>query len=124
MRSAQRTSPAAYWASWADTLPMMKTRNPELAEDLLRQLRREEETVAAVAQALEAEQQVRDAGYRECPSWDELWAGKRPEQVTETEPGEWKHGWQYFAASRFDNQHRESAVLTRRASAANALLRS
>ena len=38
MRSALRSSPAAYWASVADTLPMMKTRSPNLAAAFLEQL--------------------------------------------------------------------------------------
>ena len=32
LRSAVRTGPAAYWASWADTFPMMAERCPELAQ--------------------------------------------------------------------------------------------
>ena len=66
----------------------MKTRNPDLAESFLRQLTGEDVAVAPLREALEAERQVRDAGYRQCPSWQEVWAGKRPEQPTETEPGD------------------------------------
>ena len=53
-----------------------------------------------------------------------MWDGQRPEQTTEAEPGEWKHGWQYFAATHFEKQFRDGAVMTRRASSSNALLRS
>jgi hypothetical protein len=35
LRSAARTSPAAFWASWADTLPMMMARNPHLTGKLV-----------------------------------------------------------------------------------------
>ena len=38
LRSALRSSPAAYWVSWADTLPMLKERSPQLAVQLLEQL--------------------------------------------------------------------------------------
>eukprot|EP00973_Karenia_brevis_P072450 10064303-Karenia_brevis.AAC.1 len=31
LRSASRTAPAAYWASWADALPMLAARMPGLA---------------------------------------------------------------------------------------------
>ena len=103
---------------------MMKERNPDLADGFLRQLAGEEPVVAALQAAREAEREVRAAGYTQCPTWDEVWQGRRPEHNTEAEPGEWRHGWQYFAASQLENKYRESAVLTRRASAPNALLRS
>ena len=38
LRSAQRTGAAAYWASWADTLAMMKARCPQLAETFCAEL--------------------------------------------------------------------------------------
>ena len=38
LRSAARTRQAAFWASWADCLPMIRERHPELAEDLLLRL--------------------------------------------------------------------------------------
>ena len=31
LQSAQRTAPAAYWAAWADALPVMRARAPDLA---------------------------------------------------------------------------------------------
>ena len=34
LRSAARTRQSAFWASWADCLPMIRERHPELAEDL------------------------------------------------------------------------------------------
>ena len=36
LRSAQRCSMAAYWASWADALPLISERNPEVAVMVLR----------------------------------------------------------------------------------------
>ena len=38
LRSAVRSGPAAFWASWADTLPMMAARCPELADTILLEL--------------------------------------------------------------------------------------
>ena len=32
LRNAVRTSPSAYWASWSDSLPMIKARHPEVAD--------------------------------------------------------------------------------------------
>ena len=35
LRSAVRTSTAAYWSSWADTLSMIRTRHPTVADDVV-----------------------------------------------------------------------------------------
>ena len=35
LRSAVQLRPAAFWASWADTLPMIRQRHPHLADQLL-----------------------------------------------------------------------------------------
>ena len=48
MRSATRCAAAAYWASWADALPMIGQRNPEVAETVVR--------------TMEGEQQLPDGG--------------------------------------------------------------
>ena len=124
MRSALRTAPAAYWASWADTLPMVRARNPDLARSMLERLEGSAEATECVTAAVEAQRRVKAAGYDQCPEWRAVWDGQRPEQTTEAEPGEWKHGWQYFAATHLEKQFRDGAVMTRRASSSNALLRS
>jgi len=38
LASAVRTAPAAYWAAWADTIPVLGERAPALAEACVRQL--------------------------------------------------------------------------------------
>ena len=38
LRSAARTSLSAFWASWADAIPMMGARHPEVASQLVRHL--------------------------------------------------------------------------------------
>ena len=38
LRSAVRTSPAAHWASWADSLPMIQKRHPAVARLIVAQL--------------------------------------------------------------------------------------
>ena len=103
LRSALRTAPAAYWASWADTLPMVRARNPDLARSMLERLEGSAEATECVTAAVEAQRRVKAAGYDQCPEWRAVWDGQRPEQTTEAEPGEWKHGWQYFAATHLKN---------------------
>ena len=38
LRNAVRTSPAAFWASWADCLSMVRERHPEIATTILRRM--------------------------------------------------------------------------------------
>ena len=38
LRSAERTRVSAYWASWADCMPMIKERHPMVAELFVRSL--------------------------------------------------------------------------------------
>ena len=63
-------------------------------------------------------------GFTECPTWHQVVDGVRPEQVFEAEPGEWNHGWQYYAASRIEQNHRESVILPAMSPASQAMLRS
>ena len=124
LRSAQRCSEAAYWASWADTLPMMRTRNAAMARKILEQLQGEARPNPCVEEARKARTRLQAAGWDNCPDWQEVWDGRRPENVEDAEPGEWRHGWQYYAASLLENQFRDGAVLPAMTSASQALLRS
>ena len=125
LRSAVRTGPAAYWASWADTLPMMAARCPTLAEKLLLELEKEDSRVASTQAATEAKQRLLAEGYHDCPSWREVYHGKRPPEPKErAEPGEFRHGWQYHAASRRETHYREARVMPSRDRASQALVRS
>ena len=48
------------------------------------------------------------AGMENRPAWDRLAEGARPRQPTteDLEPGDWQHGWQYFAANPLEhNEH-------------------
>ena len=38
IRSATRMAPAAFWVSWADALPMLETRLPQVVQIMTRQL--------------------------------------------------------------------------------------
>ena len=67
---------------------MIRSRNSDLARGMLEQLEGRAEATPSVKAALEAQRHVQAAGYRQCPNWQEVWDGKRPEQVPEAEPGE------------------------------------
>ena len=58
------------------------------------------------------------------PAWAELHAGRRPPQSETREPGEWPHGWQYWASSVLDTHFRKNSMLTNRTASRQAHLRS
>ena len=65
LRSALRTAPAAYWASWADTLPMIQARHPEVAQCFYEQLREERAGVPGVQAVLEPQAHLAEKGFQE-----------------------------------------------------------
>ena len=127
LRSAVRVAPAAYWASWADCLAMIRARHPTLAGLFVHAL--EGETGGPCLRELQAARsQVVAEGFAACPGWRDLALGARPQQVQEDEPGEpgeWPRGWQRSAASAREQFAREALLNGRHAlSAQAALLRS
>ena len=124
LRSATRTRAAAYWASWADTLPMTAQRCPLLAQRLHEELESGRSSAHSLQEAHNAREQLLAAGYRECPTWAAVRAGARPPKPEELEPGEYAHGWQYFASSTLDTSFREEVMDSRLGRAHKALVRS
>ena len=97
MRSAERTSTAAYWASWADVLSVLRARAPTTAAEILEDLQREGGPRAACLQAAQAAKARLEAEAQQAaPSWESCARGARPDSEAcpfMAEPGEWKHGW-------------------------------
>ena len=58
LRSSALLSPAAYWAAWADMLPTLVERVPELAEQVLQELESGDSRIVSVAQAAAADHAV------------------------------------------------------------------
>ena len=126
LRSAARTAPGAYWAAWADALPMIRARTPSWGATFLEALDTAAGGRAAwLQEATQAAATLNEAGCAEGPSWRALWDGARPPlPPPETDPGEWRHGWQYFACSAIETRHREREVLPSMTPAEQAALRS
>ena len=53
-------------------------------------------------------------GFVQRPSWLELLEGQRPPPHIQAEPGEWPHGWQYFASSCIEHHFLTTSILPRR----------
>ena len=64
------------------------------------------------------------AAWFERPSWPELRRGRRPPESASKEPGEWQHGWQYWASSVSDKHFRKITMLSGQTAANRAHLRS
>ena len=114
LRSAVRTSPSAFWASWADCFPMISARHPAVVDMIIRELDGHPVTPCLSA----ASRIVRDlvgVGGFEPPSWISLVNGARPHmrQPEEYEPGGVRQGWQHEAASRVERVFRDAVLMLR-----------
>ena len=108
LRSAARTSASAFWASWADSLAMIRARHPLVARTIVDELEGGT-TCASLAAARDAEQSLVGVEGFEPPSWTALSEGVRPPRrdIEEYDPGCAKRGWQHEASSRVERRHRE-----------------
>ena len=77
VRSAVLTAPAAYWASWADALGMIKQRNPSM-EAAIGDALSGGSTAGCLRELQDAAALLRREGFDDLPSWTELADGKRP----------------------------------------------
>ena len=118
-RSAMRMSHAAYCASWADALHMIAGRLPQVAELA------QDTNQGCIGELRETAVRLNRKGFVNRPGWIALKDGQRPEAVEMWEPGEWHHGWQYYASSCFSEHHyRETVVLAQSCAGDQAHLRS
>ena len=122
LRSAERTLPAAHWASWADSLAMINARHPAIAGSIVKASETNVE-VPFVREVQRCVDTLVEADFS-VPSWEELADGVRPPPShDEEEPNQSKHGWQKVAGHSLDD--RKLHVVTPTLSACEqALLRS
>ena len=71
LRSAVRVAPAAYWASWADCLAMIRARHPGLA-NLIVQALEGDTREPCLRELQQARAQVVMEGCTSCPGWHAL----------------------------------------------------
>ena len=106
LRSAQRCAHAAYWASWADSLPTIEQRTPAVANAVIEGLQQETDAIGCIGELRESAARLDREGFWWRPAWRALSGGQRPPESS-GEPGEWPHGWQYWAPSVSDSHFRE-----------------
>ena len=125
LKCAARTAPAAYWAAWADVLPTLQQRFPEKAAEYVTVLDTGLEDRQCFTEVLAAAQLLHREGFQP-PTYRDLADGAKPPNPdpSKVDPGEWRHGWQYFASSAREEHHRRLQVLPRLTRPEQALLRS
>ena len=121
LRSARRTAPAAYWASWADALPMVEGYLPQVAQVVTAQLEEVDEAVGCLGELQRATRVLDFGGF---VSRMALRAGCRQPPSPTFEFGEWQHGWQYHSSSSLEFHFLGTVVLAQSSAADQAHLRS
>lgn len=109
---ASRVAPAAYWAAWADALPLLHQRCPEVAARCIAELAHGDSAAHSLAEASAAAAHLQAQGWRDCPAWPRLLAEGPPPPPIEAEPATWHHGWQRSAALVLHQSYRAQLLST------------
>ena len=121
--SERRIAPAAYWVSWADALHMMQRRLPEVADAIIQRLVHVPELGGCLHELKSVGNALDHHGFVSRPGWIQLSMGARPLPMQTVEPGEWPHGWQYYASSASEHHFRGTVMLNQTCAANQAHLR-
>ena len=108
LRSAQRVAPGACWASRADALHMIHERLPSVARTITLKLLDDAEHDGCLGELKRATALLDHHGFVGRPEWEQLQMGVRPPPGNIVEPGEWPHGWQYYASSASEHFFRRA----------------
>ena len=125
LQCAERVAPAAYWAAWADALPVLRLRRPEAAARCLAELEAGPASFALCLRAAAAAgAHLTHAGWEGGPMWSAIHDGLRPAQCDLPEPGERCQCWQHHGSRACSTRFRDTELLPALAPPAQALLRS
>ena len=65
-----------------------------------------------LAELRSASERLDREGFWWRPTWQDLREGQRPPETVEGgDPGEWRHGWQYWSSSVSNAHYRETTML-------------
>ena len=99
--SAVSIREAAHWASWADILPMVHRRHPEVARMMVSGLARGAASCFTAVRG--CVQSLVDVGF-EPPEWESLLVDARPQFEEEEDPTQPKIGWQKKGVSQVEGR--------------------
>ena len=98
--------------------------SPKVAESVTARLHHEDPDTGCVGELRVAAATLDRQGFLGRPQWDDLRRGVRPPPDHSREPGEWAHGWQYYATSASEFFFCEAVVLTNSSASDQAHVRS
>ena len=105
LRSAVRSRVAAHWASWADCLPTVQKRHPQVASIMLQGLNGGRRQTISLNVARECATSLAEAGC-ELPTWLDLVDGVRPPIPMDMgDPFQPRQGWQHFVSNTVEERH-------------------
>jgi len=107
LSSATRTSPAAYWASWCDTLPTLFARNNDYQNRFLQAMLQHAagSSSGTCLEALHASaMRLLVEGFTDLPPWQAIIDGVTPPALDpfDEEPDTARKGWQHLATKSRD----------------------
>ena len=124
LRNANRTAPAAYWAAWADALPVMASKAPTFATAFTHLLAEAIDIPPCFQEAADSLSLLQGEGFNTCPDWHSLLSGARPPLQLQAELGEFPHGWQFHACSVRETYFKEHVLMPTLLEPHRAMLRS
>ncbi len=113
LKSSTRTAPCAYWASWADSLTVMRERNPDFENHFLNRMISFASS-PHTGSPHDALFTLHDAAHLlasvpaiRMPSCTDLLRGRQApqeDQEGEWEPGKWRKGWQFVMSNEVEKE--------------------
>ena len=96
LRCAARANVSAYWSAWADALPVLHDKVPEITAMLVGELSRgDTATSMSLSSAARAKGALEEDGFHDIPDWRSIVEGVRAPRPQERPEGdEPRHGWQ------------------------------
>ena len=122
MRSALRSSPAAYVASWIDSLPALMAKDEALARQIVAKLEHDATGIFCLRALQEARASLIGGGVVGLPSWSDALRKTTPPTVADTDAGEFPKGWQCYTSSFLETLFMERVVLPSSCASRRALL--
>ena len=109
--SAALLASPAYWASWADAIPVLHRQAPQVATVILQHFKQPATAPAHIQAAQAARQSIQEQGW-EPPSWRQLLAQQPPPANEELFAGPTQPGWQQHAAAPVNTAARQDLYST------------
>ena len=107
LRDSNRIAPAAYWASFADVIPIIHERFPVIGDKIFSYLSNPDGSrpIRCLDHAEKAGRCLDQFGWSIRPTWQEIKDGVRPLDISDMPacPGEFAHGWQFLATRSLDS---------------------